>query len=119
MNHYFLAVFGRPLRATACECERINEPSVAQVLHLMNAPEIQSKISHPRGRVQQLMRAGKSSTDIVEELYLATYSRLPRDPERSSALGYLDSATDDGRRTEAAEDLLWTLLNTTEFLFNH
>jgi hypothetical protein len=119
VNHYFLAVFGRPLRVTACECERINEPSVAQVLHLMNAPEIQSKISHPRGRVQQLMRAGKTSNDIIEELYLATYSRVPRDHERNSATAYLDAATADGRRTEATEDLLWTLMNTTEFLFNH
>jgi hypothetical protein len=119
VNHYFLAVFGRPLRVTACECERINEPSVAQVLHLMNAPEIQAKISHPRGRVQRLVRAGRSANDIVDELYLATYSRLPRDPERSSAVGYIDAATADGRRVEAVEDLLWTLMNTTEFLFNH
>ncbi len=119
VNHYFLQVFGRPLRATACECERINEPSVAQVLHLMNAPEIQAKISHPRGRVQQLNRTGKTSSEIVNELYLATYSRLPRNSERESAVAFLDAATATGLRTQAAEDLLWTLMNTTEFLFNH
>ncbi len=118
VNHYFLQVFGRPLRATACECERMNEPSVAQVLHLMNSPEIQTKISHPRGRVQQLLRSAQTTTAIVDELYLATYSRLPRDHERDSAVGYLDAAA-AGARTHAAEDLLWTLMNTTEFLFNH
>jgi hypothetical protein len=118
VNHYFLQVFGRPLRATACECERMNEPSVAQVLHLMNSPEIQSKVSHPRGRVAQLVRQGRTSGEIVSELYLATYSRPPSEPELASAVGYLDAATSDGRRAAAAEDILWTLLNTTEFLFN-
>ena len=44
--HYFLKLFGRPVRVSACECERNHEPSVAQVLHLLNAPEIQAKLSH-------------------------------------------------------------------------
>ncbi|MBI3468482.1 MAG: DUF1553 domain-containing protein [Planctomycetes bacterium] len=118
MPHYFLQVFGRPLRTTVCECERINEPSVAQVLHLMNSPEIQAKISHPRGRVRQIIKANNKSDSTVEELYLATYSRLPNDAERSAAVAYIESAG-TGQRARAAEDLLWTLMNTTEFLFNH
>src|SRR5262249_19030325 len=118
LPHYFLQVFGRPLRATACECERINEPSVAQVLHLMNSPEIQSKISHPRGRVAGLMGARKSSAEIAEELYLACYGRPPREKELAVVVNYLDGAS-PGERMQAAEDLLWALMNTTEFLFNH
>jgi len=118
LSHYFLQVFGRPLRATACECERINEPSVAQVLHLMNAPEIQSKISHHHGRVRRLMEAKKSTGEIAEELYLTCYGRLPRQKEREVALAYVDGAP-PGERTRAGEDLLWALMNTTEFLFNH
>jgi hypothetical protein len=118
LSHYFLQVFGRPLRATACECERINEPSVAQVLHLMNSPEIQSKISHHRGRVRHLMRGKRSSAEVAEELYLACYARLPRAKEREVAVAYLDEAP-AAERVQAAEDLLWALMNTTEFLFNH
>ncbi len=118
IDHYFLKVFGRPLRATACECERVSEPSTAQVLHLLNAPEIHAKIGHHRGRVRRLITAEKPSQEIVNELYLAAYSRPPDDRERSVAVAYLDNATAD-RRSVAAEDLLWTLMNTTEFLFNH
>lgn len=118
LPHYFLQVFGRPLRATVCECERINEPSVAQVLHLMNAPEIQSKISHHRGRVRRLVGAKKLSGEVAEELYLTCYARLPREKERQVAVAYLDQAA-TAERTQAAEDLLWALMNTTEFLFNH
>jgi hypothetical protein len=121
VNHYFLQAFGRPLRTTACECERMNEPSVAQVLHLMNAPEIQAKLSHPLGRVHRLIREKKTSGEIAEELYLATYGRPPRDSERAAAAAFLDAAAARGSTPyqQAAEDLLWSLLNTTEFLFNH
>lgn len=118
IDHYFLKVFGRPLRATACECERVNEPSTAQVLHLLNAPEIHAKIGHHRGRVRLLLQSDRPSPEIVTQLYLATYSRPPDDTELSVATDYLDSESVD-RRTVAAEDLLWTLINTTEFLFNH
>ena len=55
--HYFLKVFGRPERISACECERNHEPSVAQVLHLLNSPEIQAKLSHEAGTVARLVQA--------------------------------------------------------------
>ena len=54
--HYFLKTFGRPERVSACECERQHEPSVAQVLHLLNAPEIQDKLSHEGGYLARLAR---------------------------------------------------------------
>ena len=118
IDHYFLKVFGRPLRVTACECERVNEPSTAQVLHLLNAPEIHAKISHHRGRVRALVESDYPTGGIVEDLYLATYSRQPDQRERDVAVAYLDNSPAQ-RRNEAAEDLLWTLMNTTEFIFNH
>src|SRR6185503_3337731 len=43
-SHYFLRIFGRPLRSTSCSCERSVEPNVAQVLHLLNSPEIDEKL---------------------------------------------------------------------------
>jgi hypothetical protein len=117
VKHYFLELFGRPLRVTACECERISEPSVAQVLHLMNAPEIQARLGDPEGRVHGLLRSGRSDDALVEELYLTAYSRRPEEDERRTAGAYLKAS---GRsRTEGAEDLLWALMNTPEFLYNH
>ncbi len=56
VSHYFLRTFGRPERVTACECERNAEPSVAQVLHLLNAPEVQAKLAHEGGYVAKLVR---------------------------------------------------------------
>ena len=60
--HYFLKLFGRPERASACECERNREPSVAQVLHLLNSPEIQAKLSHEGGTVAKLVEARRPTT---------------------------------------------------------
>jgi hypothetical protein len=117
VSHYFLKVFGRPERITACECERRQEPSVAQVLHLLNAPQMQARFSHEGGLVAKLVRREASDRALVEELYLTYYSRPPTDGERQAALEYLAQA--NGRRRQAAEDLAWSLMNSLEFLFNH
>lgn len=113
---HFLEVFGRPTRQTVCSCERGVEPSVAQALHLMNAPATLAKIQDPGGRAAQLARSSLSDEQIVEELCLATLSRLPGEEERRLLLRAFAEATN---RAEAAEDVLWTLVNTKEFVFNH
>ena len=115
--HYFLRTFGRPERVTACECERNTEPSVAQVLHLLNAPEVQAKLSHEGGYVAKLVRRYPNDAPLVEDLYLTFYSRPPTDAERSAALAFLEKRKD--RRRQAVEDLAWSLLNSLEFVFNH
>jgi hypothetical protein len=115
--HYFLKVFGRPERLSACECERNHEPSVAQVLHLMNAPEIQAKLSHEGGYLAKLVKRQPSDDAVVEELYLTFFSRMPAAKERQSALGYLREH--GAKRREAVEDLAWSMINSLEFLFNH
>jgi hypothetical protein len=116
--HYFLKLFGRPVHKTACECERNVGASVAQVLHLMNAPEIQAKLSHESGRVAGLVRTVPQDAALAEEIYLAFLSRPPSDDERRVAVEYLAKAGTDHRRA-AAEDLAWSLMNTLEFVFNH
>jgi hypothetical protein len=117
VNHYFLKAFGRPERVTACECERVGEPSVAQVLHLLNAPEIHAKISHADGQIARLVRQMPDDKMLLDELYLTFYSRFPMEKERAVALEYLGKRKDG--RQKAAEDLAWTLLNSLEFVFNH
>jgi hypothetical protein len=115
--HYFLRVFGRPVRATACECERNTMPNVSQVLHLLNAPEIHAKLTHEGGIIARLTRATKDDASLVDELYLTFYCRWPDARERSVALAHL--RRDPSTKRRAAEDLAWSLLNSLEFLFNH
>lgn len=115
-SHYFLRIFGRPLRSTACSCERSVEPNVAQVLHLLNSPDIDAKLRNARGRMARLA-ASQDDSHVIEELYLTFYARLPSPDERQTAEQFL-KRPGIGRRA-AVEDLAWTLLNTLEFTFNH
>jgi hypothetical protein len=90
---------------------------VAQVLHLLNSPAVQDRLSHEGGTVARLLRTTPDDTALVEELYLTFYSRPPTDRERSAAVAHL--RRDPAARREAAEDLAWGLLNSLEFVFNH
>ena len=113
----FLKLFGRPNRVSACECERTREPSVSQVLNLLNSQDIQAKLSHEAGTVARLVRAQKEDAKLVEELYLTFYARFPTAAERDVGLTNLQKYA--ANRRAAAEDLAWALLNSTEFLCNH
>ncbi|MFY7954505.1 MAG: DUF1553 domain-containing protein, partial [Armatimonadaceae bacterium] len=116
MPSYFLQLFGRPARVSVCECERSTEPSVSQALHLMNAEEIEAKIRSRRGVARKLADSPKTPSAIVEELYLSTHSRFPTKKEEEFLLAVFDGREAITRR-EAVEDVLWTLLNTKDFLY--
>ncbi len=123
---YFLTVFGRPDSASACECERTQEASLAQSLHLLNASEIQTQLARADGRADRLAKDPRPDDDKVGDLYHIALSRDPNPQELQLALGHLGRKTEgkdgDARlaaRREAFEDILWALLNTKEFLFNH
>lgn len=117
VHHYFLRLFGRPVRKTSCECERNGDASIAQVLHLMNAPDLQAKLSHEAGRVATLVRTTPDDNALVDELYLTFLSRPPTDDERLYAVEYIQRQA--SQRQRGAEDLAWSLMNTLEFVFNH
>lgn len=116
MPSYFFRIFGRPVRASVCECERSNQPSISQAMHLMNSPEIAAKISHRHGTAQKLA-ASLLPSQIIDELYLGTLSRFPIEKEKTLMLQAFDELK--GNRRSAAEDVLWALLNSKEFVFNH
>jgi hypothetical protein len=117
MPSYFLQIFGRPVRASVCECERSNEPSIAQALHLMNAPEIMAKVRARRGIARKLADSDRTPTAIIDELYLGSLARFPTQKEQAVLLElFRESGTD---RRAAAEDALWVVLNTKEFLYRH
>jgi hypothetical protein len=105
------------VRASACECERVREPGVAQVLHFLNSPEIHAKLAHDGGTVAKLVKEKADDAALAEELYLTFYSRRPTEKEKKVAVEYLKES--GGKRREAAEDLAWSLMNSLEFVFNH
>jgi hypothetical protein len=113
----FLKLFGRPVRATACECERTKEPSVSQVLNLLNSPDLQAKLSHEGGTVARLAAEVKDDAELADELYLTFFARFPTGEEKAAAVAHLGKVP--AKRREAAEDFAWALLNSIEFLFNH
>ncbi len=114
--NYFLKVFGRPVRATACECERVSEPTISQVLHVINSPAIQKKLSHQDGRIRAIATNFADNKSAVEEIYLTCFARYPSAEELTAAVKYLDEAQE---RQLGLEDVTWSVMNSLEFLFNH
>jgi hypothetical protein len=113
---YFLDVFDRPPRSSPCECARSNGASLSQVLHLANSPELEDKLAAGDGRVAKLLQQKTPPGQAVEELYLAAFARYPTDEEKEKAAAYI-SRQKDVRR--GLEDLLWAMVNSREFMFNH
>jgi hypothetical protein len=86
-------------------------------LHLINGKSLADKLAAPSGRVMRWVQAKASDDALVDDLYLATLCRLPEPSERAAMIQHLQSAGAD--RAKAAQDALWALLNSREFLFNH
>ena len=113
----FLDLFGRPDRDSVCTCDRRAEPTLNQVLHLINGETIEAKLNSSKNRLTRLLAAKATPEEILEELFLATYSRLPRQDERERVMHSIASAKDKAR--QAWEDVLWSMLNSKEFLIQH
>lgn len=124
----FLRVFGRPEGESVCECERVQSSNLAQSLHLINASDIRGKLAHPGGRAETMAKNARPADVKVQELYRVAFAREPKPEELKAALEYLAE-----KRTNAAgqpmdaqraarenfQDLLWAMMTTKEFLFNH
>jgi hypothetical protein len=115
-SSYFLDVFGRPQRISACECERVSEANLAQALHLLNSDEIQNKVGRPGGRADVLAKDQRPDAEKVEELFLWAFARKPTEEQRGKALEHI--AKHSANKKIAYENILWALLNTKEFIFN-
>jgi hypothetical protein len=113
---HFFEVFGRPRRLTVCACERGDEPSMEQALHLMNATSTAEKLVHPDGNAVRLAQGAASDKDVIDEVYLMALARYPTEAERNRLLAHFQET---GNRQENIEDLLWVLINNREFVFNH
>ena len=113
----FLDAFGRPDSSAAPPCERETGGSVVQALHLMNSDSLQKKLSAKSPWIDALL--AQPAPKAVEEVYLRLFSRPPQKAEKATALAHLESGEEDADRRPLLEDLLWSLLNSAEFVLNH
>jgi hypothetical protein len=114
---FFLDTFGRPMRSIACECERSGDPNLSQALNLMNGDLLNRKLLQPGGRMARMLSDPKLTEQaLVRRLYLLTFCRPPSAIEIDAARVIFADAPS---RPAGAQDLLWALLNSKEFLFNH
>ena len=111
--------FGRPNSSSDCPCERNLRPAMAQSLHLMNSDQLHAKLTSTdaAARVQRLAAGSAGAEEVVTELYLACYARRPDAGELAAAAGAIGA--DPANRRAAIEDVLWSLINSAEFVFNH
>ena len=113
---YFLDTFDRPRRVSGCECERSSGATLAQVLLMANSDEIENKLASGEGRIAAMLKENKPFEEIIGESYLAGYSRFPKQDELQATVQYV---SDQENKQQALEDVLWTIINSREFVFNH
>ncbi|MDB5312047.1 MAG: hypothetical protein JWO38_6249 [Gemmataceae bacterium] len=116
IDHPFLQAFSRPVRDVTCECAREDDPSLPQVLHMLNNAGVLAKVRSPKGHVAGWLKDGKSPEWIVEQVYLATLSRRPTARERDLVAKHLATV---GDKTAGLQDVQHALLNLNEFLLRH
>ncbi|MBM3290608.1 MAG: DUF1549 domain-containing protein, partial [Candidatus Hydrogenedentes bacterium] len=102
-GNYFLGLFGRPARSTVCACERRAEPTLAQVLHLINGDTMTTALNAPEGRLTKLASSQLTPTQMAEDVWLAAYSRTPTPDEQAYVENYLNTAAD---KKVALEDVM-------------
>ena len=122
----FLTAFGRPIRQQTRESERTSVPTITQALHIINGDTLNNKLRAPGSSIDMLLKLGFSDEQIVDYLYLASFSRPPTEPERSESRQRRSlppssrkmPGTDDPRRS-ALVDMAWAMLTSEAFMFNH
>ena len=114
----FLRIFGKPERKSVCNCERSRDLNLTQALTLSNGTYVQSKIVNGNNIIRRLLKDGRSQRDIVQQCYLMAYARLPSEQELATFESYAADRTSRSAE-EAFEDLLWGIMNSNEFLFQH
>ncbi len=112
----FMKVFGQPERQTICECERGDDSSLGQALEMFNGRLVNQMITHKDGRLHRWIREGLDDETIIGKLYALAMCRPPSEQELMLHREYIASTE---HRNQALEDTLWTILNSSEFLFQH
>jgi len=114
-NSELLDAFARPDPNQDPPCERVVGTTMTQTLHLMNASHILKRIAADGGRCEQLAKSDKDAATIVSQLYLTIFNRKPDETEISSLEAEFAKPNVDRRRL--VEDIMWSMLNSPEFLY--
>ncbi len=118
IDSYFLETFGQPAREKTCVCERTAEPNITQVLHIANGDTVNKKLEAKSNRIGQWLEKKIPNEKIIEEAFLTGLSRLPSAKEKEKFLKVLNEAKPEEIRP-VVEDMVWAMLSSKEFLFNH
>jgi len=110
----FLEAFGQPSREVLPE--RSTRPTLAQALHSLVGSSFTEKLDQKGGRLDRLLEQGASDAEIITELHLASLGRLP---ERQEAIELASAISQKTARRESFKDLLWALITSEEFGYNH
>ena len=114
--HPFLRTFGQPVRRETCECDRSTGFNRKQALELTVGDLVAKKLSAETGRLPAMLAAGASDRQVLAELYQRALSRHPSAEAAEKFLGHVQQSSN---RRQAWEDILWTLLNSKEFIYQH
>ncbi len=117
VNHPFLQAFAKPVRDATCECAREEDPSLPQMLHLLNNAGLLAKLKSPKNRIAGWMAKERDEKRLIENVYLATLSRRPRPAEVAVVTRHLAGVKGDVGK--ALGDLQFALMNSSEFLLRH
>lgn len=118
-TNYFLTTFGRATRESVCSCEVKMEPTLSQALHLMNGENVTQKLDQGTV-VRKALAAGKKPDQIIEDMYIGSYSRKPTEKEKKALLAQVGKAGEDkAKQEQVLNDIFWAVLNSREFMFNH
>jgi len=113
----FLVMFGRPARDTGLEAERNNRPTASQRLHMLNSSHVQKKIEQGP-RLAALLRTRMPPGEMIRMVYLTILSRYPTAEEMKVVADYAAS-NKSSRGRDAVVDVVWALMNSSEFLYRH
>ncbi len=113
----FLDAFGRPERGQTCSCERQQESSVTQALHLNNGQTLNDKLRSKKSRVEEWLVEKISNDEAIRRVFLLAMARAPSDAE-FTRFRKLMTEDPQAQRREVLEDLFWSVLTSREFLFN-
>jgi hypothetical protein len=125
VKSYFLDAFGRPARQQTRESERTSVPTITQALHIINGETLNDKLRAPNNSIDGLMKRGLSDEQIVNDLYLASFSSYPKQTERAALVKALREAEQqkttgvENPRRQALNDMMWAMLTSEAFMFNH